>query len=65
MKLIIFDVYGTLISTGKGSLDAAKKILALQDKEINPQEFFHCEKNEFQPWKITDSLQNIMELLSE
>ena len=25
MKLIIFDVYGTLISTVTGSLDAAKK----------------------------------------
>lgn len=40
MKLIIFDVYGTLISTGTGSLDAVKKILALQDKDINPQEFY-------------------------
>ena len=40
MKLIIFDVYGTLISTGTGSLDAVKKILALQDKDIHPQEFY-------------------------
>ena len=40
MKLIIFDVYGTLISTGTGSLDAAKKILALQDKDIDPEEFY-------------------------
>ncbi len=40
MKLIIFDVYGTLISTGTGSLDAVKKILALQDKDINPEEFY-------------------------
>lgn len=40
MKLIIFDAYGTLISTGTGSLDAVKKILALQDKAINPQEFY-------------------------
>ena len=40
MKLIIFDVYGTLISTGTGSLDAVKKILSLQDKDINPEEFY-------------------------
>ena len=40
MKLIIFDVYGTLISTGTGSLDAVKKILALQDKDIKPEEFY-------------------------
>lgn len=40
MKLIIFDVYGTLISTGTGSLDAVKKILALQDKRIDPEEFY-------------------------
>lgn len=40
MKLIIFDVYGTLISTGTGSLDAVKKILALQDKMIDPEEFY-------------------------
>ena len=40
MKLIIFDVYGTLISTGTGSLDAVKKILALQDKMIDPKEFY-------------------------
>ncbi len=40
MKLIIFDVYGTLISTGTGSLDAVKKILALQDKAIHPEEFY-------------------------
>ena len=40
MKLIIFDAYGTLISTGTGSLDAVKKILALQDKDIDPQEFY-------------------------
>lgn len=40
MKLIIFDVYGTLISTGTGSLDAVKKILALQDKDISPEEFY-------------------------
>lgn len=40
MKLIIFDVYGTLISTGTGSLDAVRQILALQDKRIDPEEFY-------------------------
>lgn len=40
MKLIIFDAYGTLISTGRGSLDATKKILDLQDKKINPEKFY-------------------------
>lgn len=40
MKLIIFNVYGTLISTGTGSLDAVKKILSLQNKDINPKEFY-------------------------
>ena len=40
MKLIIFDAYGTLISTGTGSVDAVKKILALQDKDIDPREFY-------------------------
>lgn len=40
MKLLIFDVYGTLISTGTGSLDAVKRILALQDKDIDPEVFY-------------------------
>ena len=40
MPLIIFDVYGTLISTGTGSLDAVKKILALQEEDIKPEEFY-------------------------
>ena len=39
-KLIIFDAYGTLISTGTGSLDSTKKILALQDKDIDPVSFY-------------------------
>lgn len=39
-KLLIFDVYGTLISTGNGSIEATKKILALQDKEIDAKEFY-------------------------
>ena len=39
-KLLIFDVYGTLISTGNGSIEAVRKILALQDKEIDAKEFY-------------------------
>lgn len=39
-KLLIFDAYGTLLSTGTGSLDATEKILALQDKAINATEFY-------------------------
>lgn len=45
MKLIIFDAYGTLISTGTGSLDVVKEILALQEKDIAPEEFYRN-------WKI-------------
>ena len=39
-KLLIFDAYGTLLSTGKGSLEAVKKILALQGKEIDATTFY-------------------------
>lgn len=39
-KLLIFDAYGTLLSTGTGSLDATEKILALQDKKIDAVEFY-------------------------
>lgn len=41
IKLIIFDVYGTLISTGSGSVDATRKILSLQnDKQIDENKFY-------------------------
>lgn len=39
-KLMIFDAYGTLISTGTGSLDAAKRILSLQEKDIDAKQFY-------------------------
>ena len=39
-KLLIFDAYGTLISTGTGSLDSTKWILSLPDKEIDPVLFY-------------------------
>jgi len=38
--LLIFDAYGTLFSTGTGSIDAVKKILELQDKTISPSDFY-------------------------
>lgn len=39
-KLLIFDAYGTLISTGSGSVDSSRRILALQEKEIDPVIFY-------------------------
>jgi len=39
-RLLIFDAYGTLISTGNGSIEATKKILSLQDKEIEATVFY-------------------------
>lgn len=39
-KLLIFDAFGTLISTGSGSITATRKILALQDREIDPERFY-------------------------
>jgi len=39
-KILIFDAYGTLISTGNGSIEATKRILALQDKEIDAKAFY-------------------------
>lgn len=39
-KLLIFDAYGTLISTGTGSLAAVKKILALQPQTVDAEQFY-------------------------
>lgn len=39
-KLLIFDAYGTLISTGTGSVQAAEKILALQERAIDAKAFY-------------------------
>ena len=39
-KVILFDVYGTLISTGSGSVDAAKRILEKNNSDIDPKEFY-------------------------
>ena len=39
-KSIIFDVYGTLISTGNASIRAVKKILNKYEKDIIPEVFY-------------------------
>ena len=36
-KLLIFDAYGTLISTGNGSIEATKKILVLRPSQLDIQ----------------------------
>lgn len=41
IKAIIFDAYGTLISTGNGSVEASSKILALNGRgDIGPKAFY-------------------------
>lgn len=40
IKCIIFDAYGTLISTGSGSVDAVRKILKDKNINISPEEFY-------------------------
>lgn len=39
-KAVVFDVYGTLISTGTGSVDAAQKILELHGADISAKAFY-------------------------
>ncbi len=40
IKAVVFDVYGTLISTGTGSLDAAQRILDLHNSPISAKVFY-------------------------
>lgn len=40
IKCILFDVYGTLISTGTGSVDAVKKILNDKNTGVCAEEFY-------------------------
>lgn len=40
IKAVVFDVYGTLISTGTGSVDAAQKILDRHGADISPKAFY-------------------------
>ena len=39
-QLLIFDAYGTLLSTGRGSVAACEQILALQEGNIDPVAFY-------------------------
>jgi phosphoglycolate phosphatase-like HAD superfamily hydrolase len=39
-KAIIFDVFGTLISTGNGSLEATQKILNKVGSKADAKEFY-------------------------
>ena len=40
IKAVVFDAYGTLISTGTGSVDAAQKILDLHGSPISAKNFY-------------------------
>ena len=40
IKCIIFDAYGTLLSTGNGSVDAVREILKGKNISIAPEEFY-------------------------
>lgn len=40
IKAVVFDVYGTLISTGTGSVDAARRILEHHGADISPKAFY-------------------------
>lgn len=40
IKAVVFDVYGTLISTGTGSVDAAQKILDRHGADISAKVFY-------------------------
>ena len=40
LKAVIFDVFGTLISTGTGSVDAARAILQKRGSALDPAAFY-------------------------
>ncbi|RKJ40606.1 HAD family hydrolase [Acutalibacter sp. 1XD8-33] len=41
VKAVVFDAYGTLFSTGTGSVDAAREILALNGRsDLSPEAFY-------------------------
>ena len=60
IKAIIFDAYGTLISTGNGSVEATRKILNQLNVLIDPVDFY-------KDWKLThkNHIENIVEFQSE
>lgn len=60
IKTIIFDAYGTLISTGSGSIDATQAMLSHLNASLDPVEFY-------KEWKHIhkDHIENIIEFKSE
>lgn len=60
IKYIIFDAYGTLLSTGNGSVDAASKILEHKNINISPEAFYG-------EWKKLHRrhMENLTEFLNE
>ncbi|MDP4121421.1 MAG: HAD family hydrolase [Bacillota bacterium] len=60
IRAIIFDAYGTLISTGNGSVEATRKMLNQLNVLIDPVIFY-------KDWKLTHkiNIENIGEFLSE
>lgn len=40
IRAIIFDAYGTLVSTGTGSVDAAAEILRRLNSDLSPKDFY-------------------------
>jgi HAD superfamily hydrolase (TIGR01549 family) len=60
IKAIIFDAYGTLISTGNGSLGATRKILDQLNVLIDPVDFYR-------DWKLVhkNHIENIIKFQSE
>jgi putative hydrolase of the HAD superfamily len=41
IKIILFDIFGTIIDTGKGSLKATEKILKSHNSNIDPHDFYY------------------------
>lgn len=67
MKAVLFDVYGTLISTGTGSINAVKSILAKKHSEIEPEAFYaewkQLHKKKDAPNSLFDRERNFYERL--
>lgn len=41
IKIILFDIFGTIIDTGNGSIKATEKILKAHHSNINPHDFYY------------------------
>ena len=53
--MIIFDEYGTLISTGSGSFDATRKILSLQNEKHIYENKFYAKWKEYHRLHMIES----------